>query len=91
VGEQLLSPVTPDASLICQGLNYASHAQGKRITRDRKSNLLFLQGRLIDHWDPTTTSFGPERGRAVGLRGGVRAGHASRAGSGCSHRRDEHW
>jgi fumarylacetoacetase-like protein len=32
--------VTPDASLICQGLNYASHAQEAHHA-DRKSNLLF--------------------------------------------------
>jgi len=37
---QLMSPVTPDASLVCQGLNYASHAQEARHA-DRKSNLLF--------------------------------------------------
>src|SRR5438105_892440 len=39
---QLLSPVTPDASLVCQGLNYASHAQEAQHA-DRKSNLLFAK------------------------------------------------
>ena len=38
----LMSPVTPDASLVCQGLNYASHAQEARHA-DRKSNLLFAK------------------------------------------------
>ena len=37
---RLMSPVTPDAALICQGLNYASHAQEARHA-DRKSNLIF--------------------------------------------------
>jgi len=36
----LLSPVTPDAALICQGLNYASHAEEARHA-GRKSNLIF--------------------------------------------------
>src|SRR5260221_744084 len=39
---QLMSPVTPDASLVCQGLNYSSHAQEARHA-DRKSNLLFAK------------------------------------------------
>jgi len=39
---QLISPVTPDASLVCQGLNYASHAQEARHA-ERKSNLLFAK------------------------------------------------
>ena len=39
---QLLSPVTPNASLVCQGLNYESHAQEARHA-DRKSNLLFAK------------------------------------------------
>jgi 2-keto-4-pentenoate hydratase/2-oxohepta-3-ene-1,7-dioic acid hydratase in catechol pathway len=39
---QLLTPVTPDASLVCQGLNYASHAQEAQHA-DRKSNLLFAK------------------------------------------------
>jgi 2-keto-4-pentenoate hydratase/2-oxohepta-3-ene-1,7-dioic acid hydratase in catechol pathway len=34
--------VTPDASLLCQGLNYASHAQEAQHA-DRKSNLLFAK------------------------------------------------
>ena len=38
----LLSPVTPDASLVCQGLNYPSHAQEARHA-ERKSNLLFAK------------------------------------------------
>jgi 2-keto-4-pentenoate hydratase/2-oxohepta-3-ene-1,7-dioic acid hydratase in catechol pathway len=38
----LLSPVTPDASLVCQGLNYASHAQEAGLA-GRKSNLLFAK------------------------------------------------
>jgi 2-keto-4-pentenoate hydratase/2-oxohepta-3-ene-1,7-dioic acid hydratase in catechol pathway len=36
----LLSPITADATLVCQGLNYASHAQEARHG-DRKSNLIF--------------------------------------------------
>ena len=39
---QLMSPVTPDASLVCQGLNYSSHAQEARHA-ERKSNLLFAK------------------------------------------------
>lgn len=39
---KLMSPVTPDASLVCQGLNYASHAREARHA-DRKSNLLFAK------------------------------------------------
>ena len=36
----LLSPITVDATLVCQGLNYVSHAQEARHG-DRKSNLIF--------------------------------------------------
>jgi 2-keto-4-pentenoate hydratase/2-oxohepta-3-ene-1,7-dioic acid hydratase in catechol pathway len=36
----LVSPVTSDAALVCQGLNYASHAQEARHA-ERKSNLIF--------------------------------------------------
>jgi 2-keto-4-pentenoate hydratase/2-oxohepta-3-ene-1,7-dioic acid hydratase in catechol pathway len=36
----LLSPITVDATLVCQGLNYASHVQETRHG-DRKSNLIF--------------------------------------------------
>ncbi len=38
----LLSPVTPDAALVCQGLNYASHSQEAGLA-ERKSNLLFAK------------------------------------------------
>jgi len=37
---RLMSPVTPDAALVCQGLNYASHAQEAQHAQ-RKSNLIF--------------------------------------------------
>ena len=37
---RLMSPVTPDAALICQGLNYVSHAQEAHHAQ-RKSNLIF--------------------------------------------------
>ncbi|WP_179403283.1 fumarylacetoacetate hydrolase family protein [Burkholderia guangdongensis] len=36
----LMSPVTADAALICQGLNYASHAQEAKHA-ERKTNLIF--------------------------------------------------
>ncbi|WP_169708810.1 fumarylacetoacetate hydrolase family protein [Trinickia terrae] len=36
----LVSPVTSDAALVCQGLNYASHAQEAKHA-ERKSNLIF--------------------------------------------------
>jgi 2-keto-4-pentenoate hydratase/2-oxohepta-3-ene-1,7-dioic acid hydratase in catechol pathway len=39
---KLLSPATPDAALICQGLNYVSHAQEARHA-ERKSNLIFVK------------------------------------------------
>ena len=38
----LLSPVTPDASLICQGLNYAEHA-AEAQHHTRKQNLIFAK------------------------------------------------
>ena len=37
---RLMSPATPDAALICQGLNYVSHAQEAHHAQ-RKSNLIF--------------------------------------------------
>jgi 2-keto-4-pentenoate hydratase/2-oxohepta-3-ene-1,7-dioic acid hydratase in catechol pathway len=39
---QLLSPVTSDAQLICQGLNYASHA-AEAQQHVRRSNLIFAK------------------------------------------------
>jgi 2-keto-4-pentenoate hydratase/2-oxohepta-3-ene-1,7-dioic acid hydratase in catechol pathway len=39
---RLLSPATSDATLVCQGLNYASHAQ-EAGHADRKSNLIFAK------------------------------------------------
>lgn len=39
---QLLSPITRDATLVCQGLNYADHAEESGHT-ERKANLLFAK------------------------------------------------
>jgi 2-keto-4-pentenoate hydratase/2-oxohepta-3-ene-1,7-dioic acid hydratase in catechol pathway len=40
IAGQLLSPITPDAALVCQGLNYADHAN-EASQANRKSNLIF--------------------------------------------------
>ncbi len=40
VASRLLSPITPDAALVCQGLNYADHAN-EASHANRKSNLIF--------------------------------------------------
>ena len=40
VAARLLSPISADASLVCQGLNYADHAN-EASHADRKSNLIF--------------------------------------------------
>jgi 2-keto-4-pentenoate hydratase/2-oxohepta-3-ene-1,7-dioic acid hydratase in catechol pathway len=40
--EALLSPITSDATLVCQGLNYVSHAAEARH-HDRKQNLFFAK------------------------------------------------
>ena len=37
---KMLSPITPDAALVCQGLNYADHAN-EASHGNRKSNLIF--------------------------------------------------
>jgi len=39
---RLLSPITDDAALVCQGLNYAEHAN-EASHGDRKSNLIFYK------------------------------------------------
>lgn len=39
---QLVSPVTPDATLVCQGLNYSDHAQ-ESGHHTRKANLFFAK------------------------------------------------
>jgi 2-keto-4-pentenoate hydratase/2-oxohepta-3-ene-1,7-dioic acid hydratase in catechol pathway len=41
-GSDLLSPITDDATLICQGLNYLTHSQESQQA-ERKSNLLFAK------------------------------------------------
>ena len=40
--DRLLSPVTPDGKILCQGLNYASHA-AETSSALRKSNLIFAK------------------------------------------------
>jgi len=39
----ILSPVTTDAAVVCQGLNYQSHSSGDAGIHVRKSNLLFMK------------------------------------------------
>jgi 2-keto-4-pentenoate hydratase/2-oxohepta-3-ene-1,7-dioic acid hydratase in catechol pathway len=39
---QLMSPVTPDSRLLCQGLNYGEHAS-QSMVHTRKRNLLFMK------------------------------------------------
>lgn len=42
-GAALLSPVTSDAAIVCQGLNYMSHSAGDADIHARKDNLIFFK------------------------------------------------
>jgi 2-keto-4-pentenoate hydratase/2-oxohepta-3-ene-1,7-dioic acid hydratase in catechol pathway len=63
---KMLSPITPDAALVCQGLNYADHAN-EASHGNRKSNLIFGKASssicgpydaIVQPWScgPTSTS-----------------------------------
>lgn len=42
-GATLLSPVTSEAAVVCQGLNYMSHSAGDADIHSRKDNLIFFK------------------------------------------------